>query len=121
MKPDLTPFLGQPVGVIIDRPLGSRHPRHPDLVYPLNYGFLPGTTSGDGMPVDAYPLGVDEAVNRAEGVIIAVVVRADGVEDKLAVAPAGELHTADQIMAQVRFQERFFDGSIVAAEAHLNE
>ena len=43
---DLTPFLGQPVTIIVDRTLGSRHPRHSDIVYPVNYGFLPNTISG---------------------------------------------------------------------------
>lgn len=121
IKPDLTPFLGQRVTVIVDRPLGSRHPRHPDLVYPINYGFVPGTVPRDGMPVDAYLMGLDEAVDQAESVVIAVIVRSDDVEDKLAVAPAGELYTAVQIRELVRFQERFFDSSIVVAEAHPNE
>ena len=101
--------------MIVDRPLGSRHPRHPDLAYPINYGFVPGTVSGDGMPVDAYLLGVDEAVNQAEGVVIAVIVRADDVEDKLVVVPAGELFTAAQIMERASFQERFFDSMAVLA------
>jgi len=121
VKTSLMPFLGQRVTVTIDRPLGSRHPRRPDLVYPINYGFVPGTVSGDGMPLDAYLLGVDEAVAQAEGVVIAVIVRSDDVEDKLVVTPAGELYTAAQMMEWVRFQERFFDSSIVVAEAHPNE
>jgi len=121
VKTSLMPFLGQRVTVTIDHPLGSRHPRRPDLVYPINYGFVPGTVSGDGMPLDAYLLGVDEAVAQAEGVVIAVIVRSDDVEDKLVVTPAGELYTAAQMMEWVRFQERFFDSSIVVAEAHPNE
>ncbi|MBQ9299025.1 MAG: hypothetical protein IJ214_00790 [Clostridia bacterium] len=36
------------VHVVIDRPLGSRHPEHPDLVYPVNYGYIPGLPAGDG-------------------------------------------------------------------------
>ncbi|MFB9949907.1 hypothetical protein ACFFP0_13660 [Rhizobium puerariae] len=38
----------------IDRPAGSRHPRYPDLVYPLDYGFLDGTTSMDGGGIDVW-------------------------------------------------------------------
>ena len=56
MSRNLIPFLGQRVSVTIDRPLGCRHPRHPEILYPINYGFLPGTISGDGMPVDAFGL-----------------------------------------------------------------
>lgn len=116
-KPDLMSFLGQRVTVTIDRPLGSRHPRYPDLVHPINYGFAPGTVSGDGMPVDAYLLGVDKPIDQAEGIVIAVIARADDVEDKLVVTPAGEQHTAAQIMEQVKFQERYFKSRVITQEA----
>lgn len=38
----------------IDRPKGSAHPRYPDFFYPLDYGFLAGTTSGDGAGIDVW-------------------------------------------------------------------
>lgn len=40
--------------IIIDRPRGSRHPRMPDMVYPLDYGYLAGTTAGDGDGIDVW-------------------------------------------------------------------
>lgn len=40
--------------VIIDRPRGSAHPRFPDFLYPLDYGYLEGTTSGDGGGIDLW-------------------------------------------------------------------
>jgi inorganic pyrophosphatase len=40
--------------VCIDRPKGSRHPRFPDLVYPLDYGYLEGTQAGDGHGIDVW-------------------------------------------------------------------
>jgi inorganic pyrophosphatase len=40
--------------VIIDRPRGSAHPRYPELVYPLDYGYLKGTTGGDGHDIDLW-------------------------------------------------------------------
>lgn len=40
--------------LVIDRPRGSHHPRYPEIVYPLDYGFLEGTTSGDGSGIDAW-------------------------------------------------------------------
>ena len=51
-------MLGKTVTVTIDRPLGSRHPRHPDLLYPINYGYIAGIMGGDGEEQDAYLLGV---------------------------------------------------------------
>ncbi|RSK34221.1 inorganic pyrophosphatase [Rhodovulum iodosum] len=40
--------------VVIDRPRGSRHPRFPQIVYPLDYGYLDGTTAIDGDGVDLW-------------------------------------------------------------------
>ena len=112
---DLTPYIGQAVHVVIDRPLGSCHPRHPDLRYPVNYGFLPGTISGDGAPIDAYVLGIGVPLTTFAGVVIALVVRADDVEDKLLVAPPGTTICRDEISAAVAFQEQYFQSSIIMA------
>lgn len=40
--------------VIIDRPKGSAHPRFPKFIYPLDYGFLEGTSSMDGGGIDVW-------------------------------------------------------------------
>ena len=40
--------------VIIDRPKGSAHPRFPDYIYPLDYGYLEGTKSQDGGGIDVW-------------------------------------------------------------------
>ena len=40
--------------VVIDRPRGSRHPRYPDMVYPLDYGYLKGTAAADGDGIDVW-------------------------------------------------------------------
>jgi inorganic pyrophosphatase len=100
-------YLGELVTIEIDRPVGSRHPQW-DLTYPVNYGYLPGTISPDGEPLDAYLLGVKKPVEVYTGRCIAVVKRLDDVEDKLVVAPDGQNYTNDEILAMVEFQEKFF-------------
>jgi inorganic pyrophosphatase len=40
--------------IVIDRPKGSMHPRFPGKVYPVDYGFLEGTTSIDSSGVDIW-------------------------------------------------------------------
>ncbi|MBE6049509.1 MAG: hypothetical protein E7214_02325 [Clostridium sp.] len=50
-------YLGKLVTVKMDRPLGSKHPKH-NFIYPLNYGYIPNTTSGDGEEIDVYIIGV---------------------------------------------------------------
>lgn len=56
--------------IVIDRPRGSLHPRYPGFRYPLDYGYLQGTTSGDGQGIDVW-LGSDPT-QRLSGVIMAV-------------------------------------------------
>lgn len=109
-------WLGRTVEVTVDRPLGSTHPDHPDLVYPVNYGFVAGTVAGDGEPVDAYVLGLDAPVPAATGTVVAVIERRDDVEDKLVVAATGSW-TADRIAEAVHFQERWFDSHVHVAAA----
>jgi inorganic pyrophosphatase len=40
--------------LVIDRPRGALHPRYPELIYPLDYGYIDGTTAGDGAGIDIW-------------------------------------------------------------------
>jgi inorganic pyrophosphatase len=40
--------------LVVDRPKGSAHPEVPELIYPLDYGYVTGLRSGDGDPVDVW-------------------------------------------------------------------
>lgn len=110
----LTQFLGRRFNVVIDRPIGSRHPDF-DLVYELNYGYVEGMVAADGEEQDVYVIGVTEPIERFEGRCIAVIIREDDVESKLVLAPDGITFSAEEIVKSVRFQERFFDSYIVMA------
>lgn len=101
-------FLGQIVEIEIDRPLGSAHPKHPDLIYPVNYGFIPGVLGGDGEETDVYLLGVDGPVFKSSAQIIAIVHRLDDEEDKLVGAPVGTHFAKAEIEKSVAFQEQYF-------------
>lgn len=93
----------------IDRPLGSVHPRHPEMIYPVNYGEVPGVLAADGDWQDVYVLGVDIPLQTFTGECIAIIRRRDDVEDKWVLIPEGMTLTAAEIMAAVRFQEQYFD------------
>ena len=110
-------YINQTVEVRIDRPMGSLHPDHSDLLHPLNYGFVPGTIAPDGEEIDAYLLGVFQPVDRFKGRCIAVICREDG-DDKLIVVPEGKSYSDEQIHALTEFQERFFDSRIVRVARH---
>lgn len=113
---DLQKYLGTIVRIVIDRPLGSAHPRYPELIYPLNYGYIPKTLSGDGEEIDVYLLGVTEPVLNYTARVIAVIHRENDVEDKLVCAPEGIHFTRAQIEDSIAFQERYFQSDVVLAE-----
>ena len=109
---DASGYIGQALTAHIDRPMGSKHPDH-GFVYPVNYGYIPNTIGGDGEEQDAYILGVFEPIEQIEAVCIAVIHRADDVEDKLVLSLGARPFTDDQILALTEFQERFFDSTII--------
>ena len=102
-------YLGKTVHIGIDRPIGYVHHKGKyDLVYPINYGYIPGVLGGDGEEMDVYLLGVDVPVKEFDAHIIAIIHRENDVEDKLVGAPAGVTFTADEIAAAVHFQEQYY-------------
>ena len=106
-------MLGKTVKVIIDRPMGTYHPKHNDLYYPVNYGYIEGVIAPDGEEQDVYILGVNEPVEEFTGKIIAIIKRLDDVEEKWVVAPENMTFTKEEIMKQVEFQEKYFKTEII--------
>jgi len=80
--------LGKTVSVKVDRPIGSKHPKH-EIYYGVNYGFVSGTLSPDGKELDAYILGVFVPMTEFTGKCIAIIHRTNDNDDKLIVAPEG--------------------------------
>lgn len=105
-------LLGEEVKVTMDRPLGSHHPKH-GFLYEANYGFIEGIKAPDGEDLDAYYLGVDEPLNEAEGVCIAIAHRKNNDDDKLIVVPKGVTMSDKEIIKAVHFQEQWFDTEIL--------
>ena len=97
------------VTVTVDRPLGSAHPNHPTLVYPVNYGYIEGILGGDGEEQDAYILGVDTPLSSFTGRVIAVIHRHNDTEDKWVVAADGATFTEAEIHRLTEFQEQYFE------------
>ena len=106
-------MLGKHVEVKVDRPLGSAHPSHPDIVYPVNYGHIEPMLAPDGDYQDAYVLGINKAVPSFSGVVIAVIRRKDDIEGKLVVAPEGVAYSDEEILHEVSFQEQYFESVLL--------
>ena len=105
-------YLEKIVEVKIDRPKDSAHPKH-GFIYPVNYGYVPNTISGDGEELDCYVLGVDETLNTFKGRCIAVIHRTNDNDDKLIIVPDGMNFTDDEIRKLTYFQEQYFKSEIV--------
>lgn len=116
MAKKIFPVLGTTVTVTVDRPLGSRHPEHHDMVYPVNYGYIEGVMAPDGEEQDAYILGVDAPVEKFTGMVVGVICREDDNEEKWVVVPeemAGtEICWECNIMHQVNFTEKYFKSKL---------
>ncbi len=105
-------YIGTKVIVKMDRPMGSTHPKH-CFIYPVNYGYIPNTMSGDGEELDAYVLGEHRPLDTFEGVVVAIIHRTNDDDDKLVVMAEGRNYTDDQIRALTEFQEQHFESVIL--------
>ena len=105
-------YLGQEVEIVVDRPLGSKHPKF-DMVYPINYGYVPNTKAPDGEEIDAYILGATKPVGKFVGRVVAIIHRLNDNDDKLVVAKEGEDFSNEQIKELTDFQERYFKSEIL--------
>ncbi|MBQ7917970.1 MAG: inorganic diphosphatase [Clostridia bacterium] len=104
-------YLNKEVTVKMDRPLGSKHPKH-GFIYPVNYEYIPNTVSGDGEELDAYVLGEHKPLETFTGKVVAIIHRTNDNDDKLVVMADGRNYTDDQIRALTEFQEQYFESVI---------
>ena len=109
-------YLGKTVTVEIDRPIGYVHHKgEKTLIYPINYGYIPGVLGGDDEELDVYVLGIDHPLTQpVEVKIVGVVFRRNDVEDKLIAAPHGSKFTAGEMAEAIRFQEKYYDSFVQA-------
>lgn len=107
-------MLNKIVDVIIDRPIFSVHPNHKDIVYEVNYGYIPGVISPvDKENLDAYVIDVEFPLKKYKGKVIAIIHRI-GEEDKLIVS--NKRISKEEIYKKTYFQERYFQSYIEMAE-----
>lgn len=116
---DARTYLNKIVSVKIDRPIGSRHPKY-DYIYPVNYGYVPNTISGDGEELDCYVLGVFEPLKEFDGKCIALIHRVNDNDDKLIIVPKDRKMDNKEIEALIEFQERFFKHQLIRKDIIFN-
>ena len=111
-------YLGQTVSVVMDRPLGSKHPKH-GFIYPINYGYVPNTISGDGEELDCYLLGIYEPLETFKGKCIAIIHRLNDNDDKLIIVPENKSFSNNEIRVLTEFQEQYFKSEIIRSSNYL--
>lgn len=112
-------FLNKTLEIKIDRPMGSKHPKH-GFIYPLNYGYVPNTISGDGEELDAYVLGIYEPLGTFTGKCIAIIHRTNDNDDKLIIVPDNKTFTNKEIKVLTDFQEQYFKSTILRPNNYIN-
>lgn len=112
MKNYATQYIGKTVSVMIDRPIGSQHPKY-GFEYEINYGFISDTKAPDGKEIDAYVLEIDYPMKEFKGKCVAVIHRTNDDDDKLVVVSEGSEVSDEQIRTATGFQEQFFKSEII--------
>jgi len=88
--------------LVIDRPQGSAHPRCPDFMYPVDYGYLEGTKSGDGQGIDVWK--GTQSDGKVQAILVALYMIKKDVEIKLVVGCTDEemktLHSCSNAFSQ---------------------
>lgn len=113
METNAKNFLGKSLEITIDRPLGSKHPKH-GFTYEVNYGYVPNTKSPDGEELDAYYLGETKPLKKAKGICVAVVHRIDDDDHKLiVVSPISKNINDEEIEKLIEFQEKWFSHKLI--------
>ena len=102
-------LMGETFHIVVDRPIGYHES---DIVYPINYGFIPGLIAGDGEAQEAYIMGVNEPISEFDGQVVAAICRKNDCADKLVVAPVGTMYHQGQIAEAVSFREQYFNSKI---------
>ena len=74
--------------IVIDRPQGAGHPRDASVIYPLDYGYLAGTSGGDGHEIDVWRGSLPE--DRLDAVVCTADPRQRDAEVKLLIGCSAE-------------------------------
>lgn len=112
-------YLNKIWKIKIDRPMGSKHPKH-GFIYPVNYGYVPNTISGDSEELDAYVLGIYEPLETFTGKCIAIIHRTNDNDDKLIIVSENKTFTDEEIKVLTDFQEQYFTSIILRPNDYIN-
>jgi inorganic pyrophosphatase len=97
--------------IIIDRPKGSVHPKYPDFIYKVDYGYLKNTSSMDGQGIDVW-LGT-EGKKRIDAIICTVDLMKRDSEIKILIGCTEE---EKEIVFQTHNETEYMKGILIRRE-----
>lgn len=103
-----TNMLGKEVTVIVDHPYGSLHPSLPDVLLPVNYGYVDLDLSSDAEFQNAYIYGPIEPVEEYKGRVIGILYRKNDNTSRWIVSNRKD-YNKDAILAVLSFAEQYYD------------
>ena len=98
--------------IVIDRPAGTAHPRYPDMIYPVDYGYLQNTSSMDGGGIDLWR--GTNCEQRIDAILCTVDLRKNDSEIKILIGCSEEekekvlqFHNSSQSMKAILIQRSY--------------
>ena len=88
----------------IDRPKGTKHTKYPNLIYPVDYGFLSDTLASDGTPVNVFK-GTRHSFQVEAIVVSADILKKDCVVKLLVGCTEEEITDILHFLNQTEFQK----------------
>ena len=92
--------------IIIDRPKNTPHPRWPEMIFPLDYGYLEGTTSMDGGGIDLWS--GSAAHRNLTAIVVTIDIKKKDSEIKLIIGC-----TEEEIKTIEAFHNRYYQSGIL--------
>lgn len=93
--------------VVIDRPKGTVHPKYPNIIYKVDYGYLKNTSSMDGAGIDVW---VGSAEKRIDAIICTVDLMKRDSEIKILIGCTEEEKT---IVYEMHNETQFMKGILI--------
>ncbi|MBD5481643.1 MAG: inorganic pyrophosphatase [Lachnospiraceae bacterium] len=93
--------------IIIDRPKGTSHPKYPDFIYRLDYGYLKDTSSMDGSGIDVW---VGSSEKKADAVMCIVDLMKKDSEIKILI---GCTEAEKSIVYETHNETQFMKGILI--------
>lgn len=94
--------------IVIDRPKGTTHPKYPDFIYKVDYGYLKDTSSMDGAGIDVW-VGSDKRRQIDAIICIVDLIKRDS-EVKILI---GCTEDEKEIVHQTHNQTEFMKGVLI--------